>query len=79
MLNHHRIPAEYRASFRCVAIAAFFFASWSCPQLASGQAKASSPSRNIGIIGSDNIGSTVGALWIEAGHHVLFSSRIRRT
>jgi hypothetical protein len=29
----------------------------------------------IGIIGSGNIGSTVGALWVKAGHPVLFSSR----
>ena len=29
----------------------------------------------IGIIGSGNIGSTVGALWVKAGHQVLFSSR----
>jgi predicted dinucleotide-binding enzyme len=30
---------------------------------------------NIGIIGSGNIGGTVGALWVKAGHPVLFSSR----
>jgi 8-hydroxy-5-deazaflavin:NADPH oxidoreductase len=29
----------------------------------------------IGIIGSGNIGSTVGRLWVKAGHQVLFSSR----
>ncbi|MBI4523013.1 MAG: NAD(P)-binding domain-containing protein [Deltaproteobacteria bacterium] len=29
----------------------------------------------IGIIGSGNIGGTVGALWVKAGHPVLFSSR----
>jgi 8-hydroxy-5-deazaflavin:NADPH oxidoreductase len=37
-------------------------------------AKATSPMK-IGIIGSGNIGSTVGALWVKAGHQVLFSSR----
>jgi hypothetical protein len=30
---------------------------------------------NIGIIGSGNIGGTVGALWVKAGYPVLFSSR----
>jgi predicted dinucleotide-binding enzyme len=30
---------------------------------------------DIGVIGSGNIGSTVGALWVKAGHRVLFSSR----
>lgn len=29
----------------------------------------------IGIIGSGNIGGTLGELWIKAGHEVLFSSR----
>ena len=29
----------------------------------------------IGIIGSGNIGSAVGTLWVKAGHQVLFSSR----
>lgn len=32
-------------------------------------------SLRIGIIGSGNIGSTLGELWIKAGHEVLFSSR----
>ncbi len=34
-----------------------------------------SPAIQIGVIGSGNIGGTVGALWIKAGHQVLFSSR----
>ncbi len=29
----------------------------------------------IGIIGSGSIGSTIGKLWSDAGHEVLFSSR----
>jgi predicted dinucleotide-binding enzyme len=29
----------------------------------------------IGVVGSGNIGSTVGTLWVKAGHPVLFSSR----
>lgn len=29
----------------------------------------------IGIVGSGNIGSTVGTLWVKAGHEVMFSSR----
>jgi predicted dinucleotide-binding enzyme len=31
--------------------------------------------RPIGIIGSGRIGSTIGGLWVKAGHPVLFSSR----
>lgn len=29
----------------------------------------------IGVVGSGHIGGTVGALWVKAGHPVLFSSR----
>lgn len=29
----------------------------------------------IGIVGSGNMGGTIGRLWVEAGHEVLFSSR----
>src|SRR5690242_13753711 len=29
----------------------------------------------IGIIGSGHIGSTIGTLWVKAGHPVMFSSR----
>src|SRR4029077_5126099 len=29
----------------------------------------------IGVIGSGHIGSTIGGLWVKAGHPVLFSSR----
>ncbi len=37
-------------------------------------AQGASPSR-IGIIGSGNIGSTIGGLWVKKGHPVFFSSR----
>src|SRR5580658_8162881 len=29
----------------------------------------------VGIIGSGHIGSTIGSLWVKAGHPVMFSSR----
>ncbi len=38
-------------------------------------AAAAQGKRRIGIIGSGHIGSTVGSLWVQAGHPVLFSSR----
>lgn len=43
------------------------------PTLALAQSGAA-PSK-IGIIGSGKIGSTLGTLWVKAGHPVLFSSR----
>jgi predicted dinucleotide-binding enzyme len=42
---------------------------------ASAQDKAGAAPLKIGIIGSGNIGSVVGELWVKAGHEVLFSSR----
>jgi predicted dinucleotide-binding enzyme len=36
--------------------------------------KAGTPMK-IGIIGSGNVGSAVGELWVQAGHEVMFSSR----
>ncbi len=44
------------------------------PALAQPAITAQGKSR-IGIIGSGHIGSTVGSLWVQAGHPVLFSSR----
>jgi len=48
--------------------------------LVLGSAFAASPvfaqaKRPIGIIGAGHIGGTVGALWVKAGHPVMFSSR----
>ena len=43
--------------------------------IAFGQPATGASAIKIGIIGSGNIGSTVGALWVKAGHPVLFSSR----
>ncbi len=44
------------------------------PRAARAQPAAPAKAR-IGIIGSGHIGSTVGTLWVQAGHPVLFSSR----
>lgn len=43
-------------------------------QPAPARAQGSSRSR-IGVIGSGNIGGTIGGLWVKSGHPVLFSSR----
>jgi hypothetical protein len=45
------------------------------PRAVFGQATTNASGIKIGIIGSGNIGSTVGTLWVKAGHQVLFSSR----
>ena len=43
--------------------------------LAFGQSTSGAGAMKIGIIGAGNIGSTVGTMWINAGHQVMFSSR----
>jgi predicted dinucleotide-binding enzyme len=43
------------------------------PRLADAQPAAGK--LKIGVIGSGHIGSTIGGLWVKAGHQVLFSSR----
>lgn len=61
---------------RCILwIAALVLSLGILPQDALSQSKAVSSSAKIGIIGSGNIGGTVGTLWVKAGHQVLFSSR----
>jgi len=42
---------------------------------ASRNARAQGTPSRIGVIGSGHIGSTVGTLWVKAGHPVMFSSR----
>ena len=37
--------------------------------------RAQSAKMHIGVIGSGNIGGTIGGLWVKNGHRVLFSSR----
>lgn len=60
---------------RCVAASiALTIALWILPGGILAQDKASNP-MNIGIVGSGNIGGTVGTLWVKAGHQVLFASR----
>jgi 8-hydroxy-5-deazaflavin:NADPH oxidoreductase len=45
------------------------------PGAVFGQAATSASGVKIGIIGSGNLGGTLGALWVKSGHPVLFSSR----
>ena len=57
-----------RRSFLFAAAAA------AASSLGSGPAFAQKPMK-IGVIGSGRIGSTIGALWVKAGHEVMFSDR----
>ena len=65
---------DRRRLLRLVAFTAVLLGIGSLPDDVLAQASKSAGTR-IGVIGSGNIGSTVGRLWIKAGHQVLFSSR----
>lgn len=65
--------ARARLFFGIVGIVALALANSSRPGFS--QATNGASKIRIGIIGSGNIGGTVGALWVKAGHPVLFSSR----
>jgi len=71
---HPRASKIFLTLARLAAIVAFSLVLCSSPQPIFGQAKTTTPMK-IGVVGSGNIGGTVGTLWIKAGHQVLFSSR----
>src|SRR5439155_26213551 len=62
---------------RMIGIATLAAAFAPLPRPAFGQATSGVSGMRIGIFGSGNIGSTVGTLWVKAGHQVLFTSRHR--
>ena len=59
---------QHRRKFLVVAGAAFAAATLPFSVLAEEKVK-------IGIIGSGHVGSAIGAVWVRAGHEVMFSSR----
>jgi predicted dinucleotide-binding enzyme len=74
MARYSRWNVNVQALLRLLIFTTLVLGLGSLPKDLFAQAKKSSETR-IGVIGSGNIGSTVGTLWIKAGHHVLFSSR----
>src|SRR3974390_226500 len=62
-LNRRKLLAASGAAVATSALPRFAGA-----QAAAGKIK-------IGVIGAGHIGSTIGGLWVKAGHAVLFSSR----
>ena len=58
-----------------VTIVALVLAFATLPRAVFSQAATGTSAVKIGIIGSGNMGSTLGTLWVKSGHPVLFSSR----
>ena len=63
-----------RAPHYIVVIAALALA-FAMPWTVFAQATTGASGIKIGIIGSGNLGGTLGTLWVKSGHPVLFSSR----
>ncbi len=72
MSDADRSFLDRRALLRSATLAGLALATAAISRSASGQGAAP---LKIGIIGSGRIGSTIGALWVKAGHPVMFSSR----
>src|SRR3990172_12321135 len=75
MTHHPFLNATRLALLRIVGFTVLALALGTLPRAVFGQTTTGPSSIKIGIIGSGNIGSTVGTLWVRSGHPVLFSSR----
>ena len=67
----HRFPRfdDRRRALLCTG------AAWAASAVLGLPALAQETKARIGVIGSGKIGSTIGGLWVKAGHPVFFSSR----
>ncbi len=75
-MRQNNFPKTQIAKFAGImAIATLALALGSAPRTLFGQSAGSAAKIKIGVIGSGNIGGTVGTLWVKAGHQVMFSSR----
>jgi 8-hydroxy-5-deazaflavin:NADPH oxidoreductase len=74
MIRYLRSKMAVHHLLRVVTVTTLLLGFGSLPRALALQVKESSETK-IGVIGSGNIGSTVGRLWVKAGHQVLFSSR----
>jgi predicted dinucleotide-binding enzyme len=72
--HYSRLSRHGHLLLRFLAITALLLGPGSVRKAAAAQPSTPSGAK-IGVIGSGNIGSTVGRLWVKAGHQVLFSSR----
>jgi len=75
MTFHAISRVHWLAVPRAILAMAISIAFTTFPQSSFGQAPGGAAKLKIGVIGSGNIGGTVGSLWVKAGYRVLFSSR----
>ena len=75
MTNRAYANLNFHAFLGTFAIATLALALGFLPRALLAQSAAGAVAMKIGVIGSGNIGGTVGELWVKAGHQVMFSSR----
>src|SRR3989338_5537013 len=75
MTNHAVSNRSHHAFHHIAGIAALLLALGTLPLAVFAQAATSVSGIKIGIIGSGNLGGTLGPLLVKSGHPVLFSSR----
>jgi predicted dinucleotide-binding enzyme len=73
MKSNDAMQQQRRRFLRVAVSAATTIALGALPSLARAAGEAAGPVK-IGIVGSGKIGSTLGGLWVKAGHEVMFSS-----
>jgi predicted dinucleotide-binding enzyme len=73
-MTHYTLLRQTRRIL-CVASIALILLFETSSKATFGQTTTGPIAMKIGVIGSGNLGSTVGTLWVKAGHPVLFSSR----
>jgi predicted dinucleotide-binding enzyme len=75
-MRNHAVSNRSRHAFHhIVGIAALVLALGIPPRAVFAQPATGVSPIKIGIIGSGNLGGTLGTLWVKSGHPVLFSSR----
>ena len=75
MMRRPLVSSYISTCSRIVGIAAVMLVLGALPEAVWGQPNPGATVARIGVIGSGNIGGTVGSLWVKAGHPVMFSSR----
>ena len=73
MKANDRVKRGRREFLRAAGTAAAGLALGAVPYMARAASSANAGLK-IGIVGSGRIGSTLGALWLKAGHEIMFSS-----
>ena len=74
-MKKYSAPDFIQQFFFCIVVVALTPIFGAPPHALFAQSTTNPSAMKIGVIGSGNIGGTVGGFWVKAGHQVMFSSR----